>query len=127
MTPYAQAVAAVERGDLRAVDALVAEHALKLAVGWLNGGPVMFRYVADAKEGEVATAVSESLPRYSTDIAAAFEIVPRVPDSFFALDCELGKWACAFHPRRVPGLEGFIETESAPLAICLAALKAVGG
>lgn len=67
---------------------------------------------------------------YSTDISAAWEVV--TSNKFgaqgygFALDFEHfgAVWKCAFHWKEELG--EFVEADTAPLAICLAALKALG-
>jgi hypothetical protein len=73
---------------------------------------------------------------YSTDIAAAWEVVDKVRariPSQFAIGCEgypLYWWARFVGPGLVPGMENYgwheAQAPTAPLAICLAALKAVG-
>lgn len=55
---------------------------------------------------------------YSTDIAAAWEIVEKLPDSF-TLDRYAG-W------RATVGDSVSVAAHSAPLAICLVAIKAIG-
>lgn len=65
---------------------------------------------------------------FSTDIAAAWELVERLYvqwDGFFALLCDTGHWHCE-------GVEDFMENrvhaiaDTAPLAICRAFLRAHG-
>lgn len=71
-------------------------------------------------------------PAYSTDIAAAWSVVERfVRDTRFHLD-SLGfdgeEWRCAIgHDNDEGDADGwsFAEANTAPLAICLAALKAL--
>ena len=66
----------------------------------------------------------EDLPHYSTDISAAWEVVAK---NFSDIELEsfdnLSSWECW-----VCGKEGYTKAyaDTAPMAICLAALKAVG-
>jgi hypothetical protein len=76
----------------------------------------------------------EALPRYSTDIAAAWEIVERLKTTEAFLQGEnlklewLGSgWLLhALRSEDYFSAEDFPGAPTAPLAICLAALKAVG-
>ena len=69
------------------------------------------------------------LPHYSTDIAAAWEVVEKsrhgshveVAHGATSNAGKYARWRCKF------GMQVFAEADSAPLAICLAALKACGG
>lgn len=68
------------------------------------------------------------IPRYSTDIAAAFEIVNKLFDDDFTVTIECCvKWRCEIM-HETWDFDWKIKTvaDSAPHAICLAALKAVG-
>ena len=80
--------------SLEALDALVDKHVF----GWEFTEPTAF---------------------YSTDIAAAWEVVEELDLSMYPLACTVG-WRFEFDRN-----EG-AEAETAPLAICLAALKAKG-
>jgi hypothetical protein len=72
------------------------------------------------------------LPRYSTDIAAAWLVVKHmrthVPD-YRALRMEsvpLGHTVAFYsHKNRLDRIGAFVAAETAPMAICLAALKAL--
>jgi hypothetical protein len=100
----------------REMDALIAEKVMRLKMEgshhyWMNGA------------GAVA-----SIPRYSTDIAAAWDVVEKLCDEtgcdivkVCKRDSELGRgyWSCIFGQ----GHESFGNT--APEAICRAALLAV--
>ncbi len=122
----------------RELDALIAEHVM----GWTKrisadhtGSPIKaLRAIGviyawkDAKKKEQGLDV----PRYSTDIAAAWMVVDRmrthVPD-YRALRMEsvpLG-YTVAFYSHKNPlnRVGAFVAAETAPLAICLAALKAL--
>lgn len=76
---------------------------------WLpRSGPIAFGYFVTQ--------------RYSTDIAAAWQVVERMRNPDFRLNKD-GDWGCSFGGElRFVGL-----APTAPLAICRAALKAVGG
>lgn len=67
------------------------------------------------------------LRRYSTDIAAAFEIVEKLASTLdrktFRLAFRYGRWYAEFG---VWDME-FVEADTAPMAVCLAALKTVEG
>lgn len=65
----------------------------------------------------------------STDIAAAWEVVDKIKQAekyIFHLDYYNGEWTCGFEELNSDMLVGEAEGETAPLAICMAALKAVG-
>ena len=66
------------------------------------------------------------IKNYSTDIAAAWEIPPMIKDSehFYVSRMIDGKWAAQFCP--LGNHIARAEADTAPMAICLAALKAVG-
>ena len=108
----------------RALDALVAEKVM----GW-----EWFRFIRheDSYIGEfgpaqgdepIAENYGEHPPLYSTSIAAAWEVVEKLRDTQFTLERDAlvsaGGWSCM--------MGGFGEGSTAPLAICRAALKAVG-
>jgi len=110
----------------RELDALVAEKVMGFEVGIYESyrGITGISYVCKDKypSGEF------DLPNYSTDIKAAWEVVEKFSDESFELDhfCD-GVWTCKF---RWVDDEGESEAEAkaktAPRAICLAALKAMG-
>jgi hypothetical protein len=146
MTPYDQAVAAVERGDVRAVDAIVAEHVM----GWKW---TRFAFVWDAHpkeylfppDGDVDRTTGGNwervddrwilfdMPAYSEDIAAAWEVRAVVKDWIFSKRLTFKRelqWAIS---RRM-GIgsssvlaadETLLQVE--PADICLAVLKTVVG
>jgi hypothetical protein len=74
----------------------------------------------------------EDLPHYSTDIAAAWTVVEKMREiqpekaRWFRIDCFDGEWRAG--PVMVCGDEDYIDNDvkadTAPRAICLAALKA---
>lgn len=114
----------------RELDALVAEKVM----GWRpwSGG-----YYYGSADGQVMVCLHENdgMARYwspSTDIAAAWRVVERLHTGrTFGLDW-LGfdgeEWRCCFGWSENDDHLGFhhAEAATAPLAICLAALKAVG-
>jgi hypothetical protein len=102
----------------RELDALIAEKVMGLAV--FNG--MIFRYIQDYKEGDVATAESCPIPKYSTDIAAAWEVVDKLGGDFVLH--RKTAWECVFFLGRDKYFQD--RSETAPHAICLAALKTVG-
>lgn len=67
------------------------------------------------------------VPPYSTSITAAWEAVERMQEMGYAVlvYSHNGRWACEIEPEEGP-VEGQVE-DTAPLAICLAALAAVEG
>lgn len=114
--------------DLRKIDALVAEHVMDREIVWkdLDVRPKLF------VDGGPAT---EEMPFYSSDIAAAWEVVEKLPD--YDLKRRYGKWACTslgddcvWELDLPPGISDLTKlgavADTAPLAICLAALKARG-
>lgn len=97
--------------------------------GWLNVNGYYFSHP------DATTYENEKLPKYSTNIAAAWEVVEKIKmekcmininedATFSSVQIE------RFHPLPTGGTWSCIvessDGESAPHAICLAALKAVG-
>lgn len=83
---------------------------------------------ADANGCVWSTHLSDAIPTplFSTDIAAAWEVVEKMKDSDFNLekDYDFEFWNCIIKPANTyPPIK--IRGISAPHAICLAALKAV--
>jgi hypothetical protein len=71
------------------------------------------------------------VPPFSTSIAAAWEVVEKVQQLGWMLNgvrcldrLEHGDWVCIFERRGQP--DAYKHSPTAPHAICLAALKAVG-
>ena len=70
------------------------------------------------------------LPCFSTDIAAAWEVVEK--DDGWGFDWRLKRWAASSKPwtciadRITDSRRFYVEAVTAPLAICLAALAATG-
>lgn len=118
---------AMEAG--REFDALVAELVMERKVVETSDGPQINKCVVcgEAKESDEQKGhwfEGLRLLHYSTGIAAAWEVVSKLKDRsptvFWGIDNSL--WWCRFeHPIEVSAC-----ADTAPLAICLAALKAVG-
>jgi hypothetical protein len=75
-------------------------------------------------------SVNREIPNYSKDIAAAWEVVKKIvhPEvvSSFVFDLRVENWPRKFKAKFSNGGGAYSAIEdSAPLAICLAALKAV--
>lgn len=103
----------------RELDALVAEKVMDVGVEWWNGEPF---YVV-TQDGHIS---AYRLAAYSTDIAAAWEVVEKMRErraDFYIRF--VSTWTVEFDS--VAGdYNGYTDGDTAPLAICLAALKAVG-
>jgi hypothetical protein len=136
----------------RALDALVAEHVMGLMVKpitFIDGrgprperGTVGKPYkMADGRMGVSALII----PSYSTEMAAAWEVVEKITQSIVEAkegqwwldglgfnpddtsDPRTDRWRCWFTSERGGArIEASAEADTAPLAICLAALRAVG-
>lgn len=103
----------------RELDALVAEKVMGLKQILTPGG-IEVGWSISSKIG------ASSLKPYSTDIAAAWKVVEKL--NLLDKNCLLhdeGKWSvCPFDGAAT--IYAGIDAETAPHAICLAALKAVG-
>jgi hypothetical protein len=112
----------------REIDALVAEHIF----GWSE---VAFNAEINAATGRTPSRTGGMdgrgfawIPRYSEDIAAAFEVVERLwPDVEYMNLERYGKNWC-FHVHYTAHLDDCYQgiADTAPMAIALAALKAKG-
>lgn len=108
----------------RELDALVAEKVM----GWelIGIAPSGGRVVHSPRLWE------KELPHYSSDIAAAWQVVEKMEKDGWESGCETSKgirrawFAWDRRKRFSPKLPKFAEAEAIPRAICLAALKAVG-
>lgn len=106
--------------NLRDIDALVADHVIKY-----RG----YKHCDDCYQEAV-------VPAYSSDIAAAWQVVEKVGPHLkngtlsidFQVEWDLDMWRAGWTWYGYDGPEWVYDarSESAPLAICLAALKAVG-
>lgn len=105
-----------------------AEIAFKV-MGWTMGkrsdGVAVF-WPPDTSRGEWKYGIS--IPKYSTDISYAFEVVEKMRDEPESWEClmvsQILKWNVTFETSIHMYQSGW--EESLPRAICLAALKAVG-
>jgi hypothetical protein len=108
----------------REMDALVAEKVMgkgeTKTIGGIYCGPPEGEAEAMAK----LHADTDKVPRYSTDIAAAWEVVQKAADVTVAKEREFknAPWNVVLHFHDRKG-QGFGHTT--PLAICRAALKAM--
>ena len=124
----------------RELDALVAEKVMgwqdaRAFFPWPESGVMLDNYAMMPPHGGAIRDIAH-VPRYSTDIAAAWEVFQKVTDLGYIpaiAQCTSG-WACDFWTEeaadetgRVDYIHKFREygQASAPLAICRAALKAV--
>ena len=108
----------------RELDALIAEKVMGETVTW-GGDPggTIIPWVGepDGIQGEC--------PPYSTDIAAAWAVVEK--DDGWGFDWRLKRWAASSKPwtctadRITDSRRFYVEAVTAPLAICLVALRAV--
>ena len=108
----------------RELDALVAEKVMGCKVYVeANGNPRCDCPGANATgpRPHASYGLYASLKRYSTDIAAAWEVVEKMREDGFlvALYRSAGAWIADTNP-------GYGKSDTAPHAICLAALRAVG-
>lgn len=119
----AEGVKVVQAG--RDLDALVAEKVM----GWRWSG----RYLVPPADVETSfwdgscnrDGVPRFLPRYSTDISAAWGVVEKLRDEVAFLDILP---AADHYIVKIQSAHGtdYVTAETAPLAICLAALKVKG-
>ena len=118
-------------------DALVAEKVM----GWTNirwdAGTTWMRdcldaWIGEPPEGEPYNNWPESLYEFTTDISAAWQVVEAVDPLMgnspwdFVLARTDGGWICNFHAEWFEQVADGYEAPTAPLAICIAALKAKG-
>lgn len=96
----------------RELDALIAEKVM----GWYLDSTKEYHRKHIHSLGHNALA---PVPNFSTDIAAAWEVVEKFQGSFKVFKPFGGQW-------EVECTNGFSKADTAAHAICLAALKAVG-
>lgn len=124
--------------DLRKIDALVAEHVLGHFVWEINepfadrsGFAQTYTWMAENKVDDRihAKVYKYKLRRYSADMSAAWEVVAALVAAGYSFDLihipvsnsEYSKpWSCSI------GSGGTFVGDTAPLAICLAALRTRG-
>ena len=112
----------------RELDALIAERVM----GWeLDDLPEGVVWEGNSETGGGVTART-AVPRYSTDIAAAWEVVEKIRGAGFTFSLwdnanqYAAPWDCRFTHRDDVGQKGIAIEGTAPHAICLAALRAKG-
>lgn len=102
--------------DLRKINVLVLEHIF----GQLIESDIIVILTSPNRN----LVHPDDVPNYSTDIAEAWEIVEHLKPIFFSLRSEFPNFHCEI---TLPGQYGWSYLNgSAPLVICLAALKAKG-
>ncbi len=84
--------------------------------------PYFQQFVVDGAPPTTVLMEVKEFRRYSTDLNAAWDLVERFSDRSEPLQvrCEGRRWVAAFGPRQAT------EAATAPIAICLAALRAKG-
>lgn len=118
--------------DLREIDALVAEKVMGKCYYRAEHKTFSGRYIYKdrhlngwQKEEYVNGRYKEWEfygPHYSTDIAAAWQVVEKLNKDDFYMDYDINEYRCQFKK----GRQMFERAETAPLAICKAALRTVG-
>lgn len=115
----------------REMDALVAEQVM----GWTGcvesvGAERNTKTTQELGSNVIACRPPKSkrnrpLPRYSTDIASAFEVLEHFDAWQLERDSVHNSLTCTVHQYSVGDRDGWGSSTSAPLVICRAALKAV--
>jgi hypothetical protein len=108
------------------LDALIAEKVMGWGTLKKNGNTYLVNH-----QGVPGIILEHQLPPYSTDIAAAWEVVKRVngvsKTNFYVSYSEYsGEWWAQFQCRKETWFAKEVSDHSVPHAICLAALRAVG-
>jgi hypothetical protein len=109
--------------DLRRIDALVAEHVMGHDFVYIDLNVTPRIAVDDGTdEGH------EEMPYYSSDIAAAWEVVERLKmyEPEISWNDEHQGWSVSLWKFSAIRSQCGVSAETAPLTICLAALKAKG-
>jgi uncharacterized protein (DUF1330 family) len=111
----------------RELDALVAEKVMGYKIGWLTeyGFKKEFERKVIALKGDRY----DNIPRYSTNISDAWQVVEKVGKEFLVRKRLEGNDYRAFiitFDNYLGHKEYYAHAKTAPLAICLAALRAVG-
>ena len=108
----------------RQIDALIAEKVMGLVVGevYSDSGEYESHY-ANPQDKHPLTG-QDLLPHYSTSIVDAWRVVEKIEGQVLIDRTISGKWVCEI----IWGMRYtyVAEADTAPMAICLAALKAVG-
>jgi hypothetical protein len=108
----------------REIDALVAENVM----GWILIPREKLGWGIPPGRPHLVDEVKE-IPHYSTDIAAAWEVVEKMtenPEPHFELSKDRAGWHAGFDPDR-PFKRVTAKATTAPLAICLARLDTKAG
>lgn len=100
-----------------ALDALVAEKVM----GWKSTGMLELSVTDEEPWLDENQCEKWCTPKYSTDIAAAWKVVEKFSSRF-----SMSRDALGWHANMTPFVGGDCIADTAPHAICLAALKAVG-
>lgn len=112
----------------RDIDRLVAEHIFGWVDFWSNGDCVMGYPPSEQKLG-IGYDERHNVPNYSTDILHAWMVVDKmrkVSDGLYGFELEDGneeEYQCCFYGM---ARSYTAESQTAPLAICISALKTVG-
>lgn len=106
------------------LNALVAEKVMKHTIQWVNDVPFL-SYKRGTAPGSpyVLSDGTElhSVPNYANDIAAAWQVVEKLPYYIEIGKTSDGRYFCKVNPMEVTA-----QAQTAPRAICLAALDAAG-
>lgn len=105
--------------DLRQIDVLVAEKVLQWKRGRTEYGEMPWK----APDGKGYLFV----PRFSSDIAATWQVVEKMREreTYIAVECHPNYWRAVVYDGNWY-FELSEHADTAPLAICLAALRTVG-
>lgn len=92
----------------------------------MKPGPELDALIAERVMGlDMSKTFSDEYGKYSTDIGAAWEVVQKLEDySPVIRKSDSGQWQCALHHGEKLAVYGDL-VNTAPLAIALAALKAI--
>lgn len=108
--------------DHRKIDVLVAEHVMGFQWRELNGTRCLFNPKKIYNESMFAMGSTGSVPNYSTDISAAWQVVEKMGEGkWFKLTKHMSGTCSVYF-----GGSGHADAETAQLAICLAALAEKG-
>lgn len=126
----------------RELDAAVAEKVMGHTIRWTNHEvpmPFLGPWRTTHMPGECPRWVADMCPFYSTDIAAAWEVVEKMREREPLVRTDGNEWACVMHASDDPNDQSLSEltrscernrlmtrAPTATRAICLAALRAKG-
>lgn len=111
----------------RELDALVEQELFGNNLVWINEQPYTRQYVDQRRIDSIGMCADGNVPRYSTDIKAAWEVVEKLKllERFSLTLQQLSPTNTAWTLSDLRDGEPIAWSETAPHAICLAALKAV--